>query len=196
MLICLGILMITIREPPIPPEVEKVPGMTLWRSIREAATDCSTLCILAAIFAWFIAYNTLETWFTSYGVFTLGMEAATASFTPTLFALTFVLFAIPSGFIARFIGRKVTIIIGLIGMMVTVACVPLVQVQLFLMLLLGIGGFFWAMININSILWELSQRKLGSYTGIYYVFSQSAAALGPFFFGIMADVLQISLGYT
>ncbi|MFX1562243.1 MAG: MFS transporter [Promethearchaeota archaeon] len=197
MLICLGILVLIIREPAAPAEVEKV-AFPLRQAISEAFSDRSTLCILLAIFAWFMAFNTLETWFTSYGVFTLGWPVNVASFTMTFFALVFVVFAIPGGLLAQKLGRKRTIMIGLIGMMVLLGIAPFVTEQLPLMALLGFAGFFWAFVNVNSIvmLWELSRKKQGTYTGIYYVSSQSAAAIGPILFGVLVDVLVTFFAFS
>ncbi|MFX1561881.1 MAG: MFS transporter [Promethearchaeota archaeon] len=197
MLLCLVILIAVIREPEAPAEVEKV-AFPLRQAMSEAVSDRSTLSILLAIFAWFMTFNTLETWFTSYGFYTLGWPANVASFTMTLFALVFVVFAIPGGFLALKLGRKRTIMIGLVGMMVVLGIAPFVTAQLPLMALLGVAGFFWAFVNVNSIviLWELSRKKQGTYTGIYYVSSQSAAALGPFLFGFLVDLLVTYFGYT
>jgi len=197
MLICLGVLVLVIREPETPVEVEKV-DFPLRQAISEAFSDRSTLCILLAIFAWFMTFNTLETWFTSYGYFTLGWPANVASFTMTLFALVFVIFAIPGGLVAQKLGRKRTIMIGLLGMMVILGIAPFVTAQLPLMALLGVAGFFWAFVNVNSIvmLWELSRKKQGTYTGIYYVSSQSAAAVGPIVFGVLVDLLVTFFAFS
>ena len=58
---------------------------------------------------------------------------------------------------------------------------------------LGIG---WAMINTNSIVivWELAptEKKIGTYTGLYYFFSYMAAILGPMIVGGLTDLLGIS----
>ena len=59
--------------------------------------------------------------------------------------------------------------------------------------LLGVG---WAMINTNSIVivWELAptEKKIGTYTGLYYFFSYMAAILGPMIVGGLTDLLGIS----
>ncbi len=199
MCIALIIMMVTIREPDIPPEVEGVKGFTLWQTLRLVFKERSFIAILLAIFSWFMGYNALETWLTSYGVYSLGWTAPQSSLVKVLFILTFILFAVPGGVIGRKIGRKTTILVGLIGMMATIAIVPLLGNQYVLvMAVLGLTGIFWAMVNVNSIVivWALSQKKLGAGTGIYYVFSQSSAALGPVLFGVLADVLVISLILT
>jgi Na+/melibiose symporter-like transporter len=199
MCIALIIMMLSIREPDIPPEVQQAKGFTLWQTLRLVFKERSFIAILLAIFSWFMGYNALETWLTSYGVYSLGWTAPQSSLVKVLFILTFIVFAVPGGVIGRKAGRKTTILVGLIGMMATIAIVPLLGSQYVpVMAVLGLTGIFWAMVNVNSIVivWELSQKKLGAGTGIYYVFSQSSAALGPVLFGVLADLLVISLILT
>ena len=197
MIICWVILILLIREPEIPQVVEKV-EYPLRQAFREVISDRSILSLLLAIFAWFIAFNTLETWFTSYGFFFLGWPENVASFTMTLFALSFVIFAVPAGLIALKLGRRRTIMIGLIGMIVILVIAAFITQPIPLMAVLGIGGFFWAFVNVNSItmLWEVSRKKQGTYTGIYYIFSQLAAALGPIIFAILVDMMALFFGAT
>jgi len=133
-------------------------------------------------------------------VFTLGMSPGTASFTMTLFALVFIIFAIPAGVLATKVGRKRTIMVGIIGLVAVLAIAPIAGTisSTVLMGILGFGGFFWAFINVNSIvmLWEVSRKKQGAFTGIYYVFSQSAAAIGPILFGLLTDLMVLFFGFT
>ena len=197
MLLALVVLVLVIREPEIPQEVEKV-DQPLRQAFREAISDRSILSILIAIFAWFIAFYTLETWFTSYGVFTLLWPENIASLAMTLFALVFVIFAIPGGLLAVKFGRRRTIMVGLIGMIVTLVIVSFMRDFITVLLSLGLAGFFWAFVNVNSIvmLWEVSRKKQGAYTGIYYVSSQFAATIGPIVFGLLADFLVLFFGFT
>lgn len=197
MLLALVVLVLVIREPEIPQEVEKV-DQPLRQAFREAISDRSILSILIAIFAWFIAFYTLETWFTSYGVFTLLWPENIASLAMTLFALVFVIFAIPGGLLAVKFGRRRTIMVGLIGMIVTLVIVSFMRDFITVLLSLGLAGFFWAFVNVNSIvmLWEVSRKKQGAYTGIYYVSSQFAATIGPIGFGLLADFLVLFFGFT
>ncbi|MHA2428460.1 MAG: MFS transporter [Candidatus Hermodarchaeia archaeon] len=197
MILALVVLVLVIREPEIPEEVEKV-DQPLRQAFREAISDRSILSILIAIFAWFVAFNTLETWFTSYGVFTLLWPEYIASLAMTLFALVFVIFAIPGGLLAVKFGRRRTIMVGLVGMIITLAIVSFMRDFITVLISLGLAGFFWAFVNVNSIvmLWEVSRKKQGAYTGIYYVSSQFAAAIGPIVFGLLADILVLFFGFT
>jgi len=150
----------------------------------------STVFIFLSIFFWFFGYNAVETFFTLYGVNTLGLKAGTASMVLGVFIVTFILFAIPSGFVATRFGRKKTIIAGLILLivplfsMVFTTSIPAVIAALF------IAGMGWACVNINSfpMIWDIStEEMLGTYTGLYYFFSMLAQTISPPIVGIFID---------
>ena len=93
---------------------EQQPSMI--ESLREVLIDPdkSGARILFAIFFWFIGYSAVETFFTLYAQEHLGLQAGDGATLLSVFPLFFVLFAIPSGFIAARIGRRVAISFGLI----------------------------------------------------------------------------------
>lgn len=153
----------------------------------------SLILLLAAIFFWFSGYNAIETFFTLYVQNVHGLSPGHGTQMLTIFSLTFVAFALPAGLIGSKVGRKRTIVIGLIGL---IACfIPFLFTHelMLLRILLGLGGAFWACININSLpmVVELaSDSKVGSFTGYYYFASFSAAILSPILFGRIRDVTQ------
>ena len=65
---------------------------------RENARSLALL--IMAIFFWFVGHDAIETFFSSYGVVTLGDTESTASMNLSFAYVTFILFSIPSGFIA------------------------------------------------------------------------------------------------
>lgn len=149
------------------------------------------LLILLAIFFWFCGYNAVETFFTTFAVQHLGVAEGSAAMLLAFFSVSFVAFAIPSGFIATRIGRRRAIMIGLIGLTAVFIPINLVMNITAIRVLLLIGGFFWAMININSLpmVLEIGQKDgLGTYTGYYYLFSFSAAIASPILFGLIRDL--------
>lgn len=155
----------------------------------------SALFLLCAIFCWFIGWNGIETFFTTYGVDNLGLSKGSAAFLLTFFSLSFLIFAIPSGFIATRVGRKKTILVGIIGFMIVVSALFLVKSIAMLRVVLVLGGICWALININSypMVVEMSGGRIGAYTGLYYFFSSTAAVLGPLVFGFFMDVFGNSV---
>ena len=152
----------------------------------------SLLLILFGVFFWFTGYNAVETFFTLYATNTLGMDAGSAAMTLSVFSLTFLAFAVPAGFIGAKIGRRRAILIGLLGIiilflpMIFVANVWVTRICLFL------AGFFWALININSLpmVVRLSgDDKVGTYIGYYYFFSFSSQIVSPILFGFIRDMI-------
>ncbi|MCL2705668.1 MAG: MFS transporter [Spirochaetaceae bacterium] len=190
MLLALAVLVLFVREPKqaYEPDTKK----TKTRVPLTKDEKKSLLLILFGIFFWFTGYNAIETFFTLYATNTLGMRAGDASMTLAIFSLTFLAFAVPAGFIGAKIGRRRAILIGLSGLtllffpMIFIANVWITRVVLFL------GGFFWAFVNINSLpmVVKLSgEEKIGTYIGYYYFFSFSSQIVSPILFGFIRDVV-------
>lgn len=195
-----------IKEPKEYEDTEMQPGMIA--SLREVLNDedQSGLRILSAIFFWFLGFSAVETFFTLYAKNHLGLDPADGAVLLSILPLFFVLFAIPSGFIASRIGRRTTIIIGLVIMAVIlfmlyitpasalltpISPLPLVGIPLtaggvrmltVASVLLILGGIGWAFININSLpmIVDLTNAaRIGTFTGLYYLFSTFSAIVGP-----------------
>jgi maltose/moltooligosaccharide transporter len=194
MIFVLAILLAVIREPRDHyEEAEKRPGgivRSLFAVLREK--EGSTRFIFFAIFMWFIGWNGVETFFTLYGMDKWGIEESQAAFYLGFFSLSFLLMAIPSGFIATAVGRKKTILAGLVGMCLMLGSFYFATPIVLAIGLLISGGVFWALININSypMVSDMSPAgKLGTYTGLYYFFSMLAAIIAPPIFGMVMDLL-------
>ena len=169
-------------------------GLGVFRGLRDIPRESvrSLVLLILAIFFWFVGYNAVETFFSSYGVVTLGVSESTASMILSVAYITFILFSIPSGIIAMRIGRKRTILIGLavFATLLTIAFfVPIVPVVI---ALLALGGVAWSLVNINSLPMVVdistSEEVLGTYTGLYYVAGTLAAVVGPILNGWVIDL--------
>mgnify|MGYP000946982207 FL=1 len=193
MIVVLIILMIFIREPRDQFEQSDKKSEGIFSSLMNVfkEKEASTRLLLAAIFCWFIGWNGVETYFTLYGTEIWGLTKEAAAQYLTYFSLAFLLMAIPSGFIASAIGRKKTIIVGVVGMGIMLAVAYTIGVPWpMAAILLGCGGIFWALVNINSFPMVADMApaaKLGLYTGLYYFSSQLAAILAPPVFGFVMD---------
>lgn len=152
--------------------------------------------ILASIFLWFTAYNAVTTAFSRYVVEVWGLEPG--GFTDALLVATVaaIISYIPIGQIASKIGRKKTIIGGIIlmtasylaGSFFTVYS-PLINV------VFAFTGIGWAAISVNSLPMVLEICKLsdtGKYTGIYYTTSMSAQILTPIISGALLENVSYS----
>ena len=149
--------------------------------------------LLASIAFWFIGYNAMETWFTTYADHVWHMSLGSASLCLTIATLGAIVSYIPVGQIASKIGRKKTICIGILILTADFfAC--------FLWTLTGWGfspvlyglfalvGIAWALINVNSLpmIVEICREKdTGKFTGYYYTFSMSAQTITPILAGFL-----------
>lgn len=205
MILSLVIIMLYIKEPTTYVATEKKERVKIGRTIMDiaAAKDKKTIKILFAILFWFIGYQGLEATFSNYAVMYLGLKASEASLILGGYALAFLIFAIPSGFIGKKLGKKRTILIGLtadffifiiLSLMGPMGIIPFNKI--IMMSLFALAGIFWAFININSypyVVEGVSEDKVGTYTGLYYFFSSIAAISGPFIFGLFVDIIGFSV---
>lgn len=171
----------------------------LLESLRTVFTskEKSILYMLLVIFTWFFGYNAIDTFYSLYATNYLGWEEGTASTALMIAPITMILTAIIAGKFAEKIGRRKTIFIGLIGL--TACCILILMVKQFvvIMLLFGVVGIFYGMININTIviIWQMApEGKIGAYTGAYYFFSQLSATLSPVVAGSAFDIYRVITG--
>ena len=197
MVVALAVALIFVKEPA---QIEsqaknKEKSAGVLANLRTVFTnpDKSGLFILLSILLWFIAFYALETALSSFAVFVLGITPGKASIYSASITVSFLIFAIPAGMLATRIGRRLTIRIGLFGLiLVLLAGWFIIQDAITFIAVLVIAGIFWAMVNVNSLPLVYDhgdERKIGAYTGLYYFASQTAAVLGPVMGGILVDVL-------
>jgi len=194
MLLAVTVVLLFVREPQVPPgndEGEKAGGFfaNLGEVLR--APDRSGVLILLAIMCWFIGYNALETWISSFGKFTLGIGEGRMSILTSALALTFVIFAVPSGLLATRFGKRRIILIGIAGLTLVFAYGLVVSSQAMLVVLLVAAGIFWALINVNSLpmVYDVGgDARIGAFTGLYYFAASIAAIAGPQVVGVLIDV--------
>ena len=150
----------------------------------------SLFFILLAILFWFIGFSSIETFFTSYAKYHLGMKESTGALILGFFSVTFMVTSIASGFLGSRIGRNRTIRVGL-AILVVIMLVSLFFRQFLpLALVFVVGGFGWALINVNSLPMVVDMTtlaKVGGYTGLYYFFSQAANIIAPPLAGVLID---------
>jgi len=153
--------------------------------------DRSLLFILFSIFFWFVGFNSIETFFTSYAKFYLGIKESTGALVLGVFSLSFMVSALVTGYIGAKRGRNKTIRAGLLIITVIMITSMLFRNFIYIAILFLIGGFGWALINVNSLPMVVdmtSLKKVGGYTGLYYFFSQAANIIAPPLSGISIDL--------
>lgn len=192
------LLLLFIREPKEFESTSKE-SPSLWLALKHtiADPDKSALRILMAIFFWFVAYNAIEAFFTLYAQNHLGLEGGRGAQLLGQLSFIFVLFALPAGYIGGRFGRRRTIMTGIVLMSSLMLAmfllpkdflvIPLAKVfglgQLYsISLILMLAGASWALINVNSLPMVVDMTddaRIGTYTGLYYMFSTLAAIAGP-----------------
>jgi maltose/moltooligosaccharide transporter len=198
------LVFLLIREPKDYEEsADKNPGMfeSLWEVITDK--DHSALRIFLAIFFWFVAYNAVEAFFTLYAKNHLLMNEADGTRLLGQLSLLFVIFSLPAGYLGSRIGRRITISVGILIMTACMALMYIVPVETLTTvltklpilgevpvvgLILMFAGMAWAFININSLPMVVDMTTLarvGTYTGLYYLFSTLAAIAGPNINGLL-----------
>lgn len=200
------LVFIFIKEPKEYGETEKQPDM--FASLRELlnSEDKSGLRILSAIFFWFLAYTGIEAFLTLYATRYLDMSDGDAGRLTGHLGLFFVLAALPAGLLGSRLGRRNTISAGIVlmaalifGLFILPAATlgtPLAKVPVLgnvhmVSLLLMPAGIAWAMININSLPMVVdltNAARIGTFTGLYYLFSTFSAIVGPNFNGLIVSI--------
>lgn len=155
----------------------------------------SLVFLLFSIALWYMGYNAMETWFTTYADATWNMGLGDASLCLTVATAGAIVFFIPSGIVASKIGRKKTIMGGILLLSgcffgaFAYTCVlhefhPMLNILFFLV------GVAWAFINVNSLPMVLEMCKgseVGRFTGFYYSFSMTAQIVTPICAGALLE---------
>ena len=195
MVVALVVVLIFVKEPQeiIVEKQEKQAGVLANIKSIVNNPNKSGFFVLLGILLWFMGFNALETGLSSFAVFTLGMQAGTASIYAGLVTISFIIFAVPAGLFGTRYGRGTIIRIGLVGLaIVMLAGYFIIQNAITFAIILVLAGFLWAMVNVNSLPLVYDhgdEKRIGAFTGLYYFSSQLAAVLGPTLGGILVDFM-------
>ncbi len=191
MLIACLIVVLTVREPAVPEAADEEVG--ILASVRGILQERegSTRMLLLAIFCWFLAYSAVEVFWTSFATSELGTTAGQATTLLTFFSLAIVLFAIPAGFVGARLGRKRTIMIGLLGFAAMLGWGGTLTSAALAPVMLVLAGLSWSLVLVNSLPMVVDMAapaRAGVYTGMYYIASMTAAIIGPTLTGWVIQV--------
>ena len=193
-LLAVAVLFWKIKEPKEltgPPERE--PGLGVLRDLKSIPRQSvpSLAMLIGAIFFYMVGFNSVETFFSSYSVTTLGVSESTAGMIFSAAYISFIVAAIPSGLLAARIGRKRTMMIGLVLFAVLLVIAYFTPIVPVIVAIMALGGIAWAFININSLPMVVdisdSDRLMGTFTGLYFIAATLAAVIGPIFNGWVID---------
>ncbi|MGI5936511.1 MAG: MFS transporter [Oscillospiraceae bacterium] len=161
---------------------------------REERT--SLLLILASVVLWFMGYNAVTSKYSVYAGKVLNLDYNT---TLTIATSAAILAYIPVGIVASKIGRKKTILGGIIILGCSFFAASFMRAgssPLVMNILFATAGIGWATINVNSypMVVELSRGSdVGKYTGFYYTASMAAQTVTPILSGVFLDIKMTTL---
>lgn len=151
----------------------------------------SMIFLLASIFLWFTAYNAVTTAFSRYTREVWKLEGGGFADCLLVATVAAIISYIPIGNIASKVGRKKTIMGGIILMSVCYfAAIFAGSYHPIINLAFGAIGVGWAAINVNSypMIVEMSKGcDIGKFTGTYYTFSMTAQIMTPILSGILLE---------
>jgi len=134
----------------------------------------SLILILVSVFLWYTAYNAVTTSFSRYCLNILGVSLGASSGYLTVATIVAILAFVPLGKLADKIGRKNSILFGIILMTVSYVVALFIRVETpLLYVIFGVVGIGWASINGSSFPMVVEMSKgsnVGKYTGFYYTF--------------------------
>ena len=209
MVIAIVVLLLTIREPKLAAENQALekehPEWNLaeddgsGHEVLPAPVKRSLGFLLASIALWFIGYNGVTTWFTTYVSQVMGEGLGGASTCLLVATAGAIVSYIPIGVIASKVGRKKTIMAGvillavcfLLGFVLTTAFSSLNAVMFVVFALVGLA---WAAINVNSLPMVVEMCRgsdVGKFTGYYYTASMLAQVITP----VLAGTLMKHISY-
>lgn len=161
-----------------------------------ASEKRSLVFILMSIALWYIGYNAITSKYSVYAPNILQMNYNT---TLLLAQGAAIISYLPAGIIASKIGRKKTILGGVVMLATAfgVAAFMRADSPLWLMnIMFCLAGIAWATINVNSfpmVVEMCSGGDVGKYTGFYYTASMTAQIVTPMFSGFLMDKMGMTV---
>ena len=209
MVAAVAVMYFTIREPKLyaenqayeaaHPELNLAQDDGSGHEVLPAPVKRSLGFILASIALWFIGYNGVTTWFTTYVSQVMGEGLGGASTCLLVATGGAIVSYIPVGEVASRVGRKKTIQAGAIllaacfmaGYFLTTMYREINAIMYVVFVLVGLA---WAAINVNSLPMVVEMCKgsdVGKFTGYYYTASMLAQVITP----VVAGTLMRQIGY-
>ena len=209
MFVSIGVLFLTIKEPKLTAENQALEAAhpewnlaiedSAGHEVLPAPVKRSLGFLLASIALWFIGYNGVTTWFTTYVSEVMGQGLGGASTCLLIATAGAIVSYIPVGQIASKIGRKKTILGGVILLAVCFALGYVLttayqSINLIMFVVFALVGLAWAAINVNSLPMVVEMCKgsdIGKFTGYYYTASMAAQVVTP----VVAGTLMRKIDY-
>ena len=206
MVLALVVFLLTVKEPKFVQDMEEESKRYgIDEGEEEGGSDSrklskgeltSLLLILASVVLWFFGYNAVTSKYSVYAGKVLNLDYNT---TLIIAQAAAIISYLPVGFIASKIGRKKTILAGVVMLAIAFGVAATLRQGSPAMLMnamFALAGIGWATINVNSFPMVVELAKggnVGKYTGYYYAASMAAQVLTPILSGFLMDALGLKI---
>ena len=199
MLAALVVFMLTVRENEWAAEMQQQSVELGLEDKEEAATGerklsvdevRSLIFLLLSIVLWFFGYNAVTS---KYSVYASNILHKDYNLTLIIAQAAAIISYLPVGFIASRVGRKKTILAGVVMLTAAFTTASFMSAESPTMLMnamFALAGIAWATINVNSfpmVVEMCSGGTVGKYTGFYYTASMAAQVATPMLSGLLMD---------
>lgn len=199
MLAALVVFMLTVRENEWAAEMQQQSVELGLEDKEEAATGerklsvdevKSLIFLLLSIVLWFFGYNAVTS---KYSVYASNILHKDYNLTLIIAQAAAIISYLPVGFIASKMGRKKTILAGVVMLTAAFTTASFMSAESPTMLMnamFALAGIAWATINVNSfpmVVEMCSGGNVGKYTGFYYTASMAAQVATPMLSGLLMD---------
>lgn len=199
MLAALVVFMLTVRENEWAAEMQQQSVELGLEDKEEAATGerklsvdevKSLIFLLLSIVLWFFGYNAVTS---KYSVYASNILHKDYNLTLIIAQAAAIISYLPVGFIASRVGRKKTILVGVVMLtaaFTTAAFMSAESPTMLMNAMFALAGIAWATINVNSfpmVVEMCSGGNVGKYTGFYYTASMAAQVATPMLSGLLMD---------
>jgi len=206
MLLALLAFMLTVREPQFVEEMHRESAK--YGIDEEEKTEngekrglskgekMSLGFILASIVLWFMGYNAVTS---KYSVYASNILHKDYNFTLIIAQAAAIVSYLPVGIIASKVGRKKTILAGVVMLTAAFGIAAFMSSDsptVLMNCMFALAGIAWATINVNSfpmVVEMCSGSDVGKYTGFYYTASMAAQVVTPIFSGFLMDKLGMTV---
>ena len=155
----------------------------------------SLVYILLSVALWYFGYNAVTS---KYSVYAPNVLLMGYSETMLIAQACAIVSYLPAGMVASKIGRKKTILAGVVMLSAAFAVASFMRAgspAWLMYIMFALAGIAWATINVNSfpmVVEMCSGGDVGKYTGFYYTASMAAQTATPMLSGLLMDKLGMT----
>ncbi len=205
MLTALVIFLVKVKEKQW---AEEMQADSIRYAVEETAEDsgekrkldkrekASLILILMSVALWYFGYNAVTSKYSVYAPNVLLMDY---SLTMLIAQGAAIIAYIPAGLVASKIGRKKTILAGVLMLGTAFGTASFMNANsspVVMYILFALAGIAWATINVNSFPMAVemcSGADVGRYTGYYYTASMAAQTVTPMLSGFLMDKMGMTV---